>query len=127
MVNYRKMFSSKKVEEIHYWVGKIAQKKAIKKIAHHLKFEENWTRKVIGVRSKGWIWCTMYAAHILDERPKHAGLKTQAFMYFQAEAYEEKLKKFLEPRIPGGNSFNQVDDAPILQWFRYILHVSFIF
>jgi DNA polymerase I-like protein with 3'-5' exonuclease and polymerase domains len=99
---------------------KIALKRSIKKIAHHLKFEENWSRKILGIsESKGWIWCTMYTAHVLDERKKFVGLKFQSFLYFQAEAYEEELKKYLVPKIPGGNSLNTVDNAPVQDLLYY--------
>ncbi len=120
IVDYRDIFTKKQVSHIHYLMRKIALKRSIKKIAHHLKFEENWTRKILGVKeSKGWIWCTMYTAHILDERKKYVGLKFQSFLYFQAEAYEEELKRYLVPKIPGGNSLNTVDNAPVQDLLYY--------
>ena len=120
IVDYRGMFNKKQVDIVHFWMRKIALKRSIKKIAHHLKFEENWTRKILKIdESKGWIWCTMYTAHVLDERKKYVGLKFQSFIHFQAEAYEERLKLYLVPKIPGGNSRNTVENAPVQDLLYY--------
>lgn len=61
----------------------------------------------------------MYTAHLLDERPKHVSLKTQAFIHFQAEPYEEKTKKYLSSPEGSGNGFNRVDKCPILDLLYY--------
>lgn len=119
LCNFRDYFTKKETKEIYRRMAAIAKNKDIKKVAHHLKFEEAWTRTILKVKTKGWIWCTMYTAHILDERPKHVSLKTQAFIYFQAESYEDKLKKYLESPIPGGNSFNRVEEAPVNDLLHY--------
>ena len=120
IVDFRNMFSRKKVDHIHHLMGKIATKRSIKKIGHHVKFEENWSRNILGIpESKGWIWCTMYTAHVLDERKKFVGLKFQAFLHFQSNAYEEEMKQYLEAKIPGGNSFNNIDGAPIQDLLHY--------
>lgn len=69
MIDYRKMFSPKKVEEIHHWMRNIAQKKSIKKIAHQVKFEENWTRKILEFVLKGGfgVQCTQPTFWMKDQ------------------------------------------------------------
>ena len=92
----------------------------IPKIGHHAKFEDVWGNVYLKTPTNNWIWCTMYTAHLLDERPNHVSLKTQAFIHFQAEPYEEKTKNYLKsPEGSGANGFNNVDKCPLLDLLYY--------
>jgi len=52
----------------------------IKKIGHNIKFEHQWAQHCLGVETEGWVWDTMQAAHILDNRKHISGLKHQAYL-----------------------------------------------
>lgn len=116
-ISYKGWFSEKQQTKIKGLTAEIL-KTDTPKVGHHIKFEEIWGDKILGTPTKNWVWCTMYCAHILDERPKHCSLKTQAFIYFQAPPYEEELKKYLQSD-QGGNAFNNVDKAPLLKLLQY--------
>lgn len=116
-IGYKGWFNEKQQEKIRRLTATILASD-IPKVGHHLKFEEIWGHKIFGNSTKNWIWCTMYTAHILDERPKHCSLKNQAFIYFQAPPYEEELKKYLQSD-GGGNAFNKVDKAPLMKLLHY--------
>ena len=118
-IAYKGMFSKKERREIKKLTAQVLQSN-IPKIGHHSKFEDIWGSEYIGSKTNNWIWCTMYTAHLLDERPNHVSLKTQAFIHFQAEPYEEKTKKYLQaPAGSGGNGFNTVDKCDILNLLYY--------
>ena len=116
-ISYKGWFSDSQQETIKKLTAEILTTDT-PKIGHHIKFEEIWGSRILGVHTKNWTWCTMYCAHVLDERPKHCSLKTQAFIYFQAPPYEEELKKYLIAN-GGGNDFNNVDKAPLLKLLQY--------
>lgn len=116
-IGYKGWFSQEQQEKIVKLTSDILTS-PVPKVGHHLKFEEIWGHKKFGVPTRNWIWCTMYTAHILDERQKHCSLKTQAFIYFQAPPYEEELKKFLQSD-GGGNALNKVDKAPLMKLLHY--------
>ena len=52
----------------------------IKKVGHNIKFEHQWAQHCLGVETEGWVWDTMQAAHILDNRKYISGLKHQAYL-----------------------------------------------
>lgn len=65
------------------------------KIASNLKMEDRWSRMEFGKPVKNWAWCTMTAAHALDNRPGICGLKFQSFVLLGAESYDDHISKFL--------------------------------
>jgi hypothetical protein len=89
------------------WVGEAipAMKRLlhskVPKIAHNMKFEERWTRKVFGRGVRNWYWDTMQAAHVLDNRRGITGLNFQAFVHFGQAPYDEDVKPFLKSIGPG--------------------------
>ena len=116
-ISYKGWFTEKQQARIMELTAEIL-KTNTPKIGHHAKFEEIWGDRILGTPTKNWIWCTMYCAHVLDERPKHCSLKTQAFIHFQAPSYEENMKKYLQSD-QGGNAFNNVDKAPLMELLHY--------
>ena len=52
------------------------------KVAHNMKFEETWSRVRLRQPVKNWIWDTMLAAHLLDNRTGITSLKFQTFVAF---------------------------------------------
>lgn len=73
-----------------------AWKNPIGKIASNMKFEDRWTRKMLGHGIRSWYWDTMLAAHILDNREGICSVKFQAFVLCGVKAYNEHIEPFLD-------------------------------
>jgi uracil-DNA glycosylase family 4 len=89
------------------------------KIASNLKHEDRWTRKMFGHGVRGWLWDTMLAAHVLDNREGGiCGLKFQAFVVLGAQSYDDAIKQFL--RTKKDRKINQVkEEVEIHQLLGY--------
>jgi len=57
----------------------------IKKVGHNIKFESQWSTYYLGVETRGWIFDTMLASHLLDNRRGICGLKHQVYLNFGIE------------------------------------------
>lgn len=79
----------------------------VRKVASNLKFEERWSRDKLGVRVKNWDWCTMTAAHVLDNRSDISSIKFQSFVRLGHPPYDEHIKPFLKAKEEGGNNANR--------------------
>jgi len=92
----------------------------IKKIAQNLKFEEAWSRVCLGTRVRGWVWDSMVASHVLDNRSGITGLKFQAYVQFGILDYSSHIEPYLESRGPGGaNAFNRIDKVDMDELLLY--------
>lgn len=101
---------------------KLLSNEKIKKIAHNLKFEEQWTRTKLGCEVRGWIWDTMLASHVLDNRPGITGLKFQAYVNFGIANYDETVTPFLTSDSKSSNSKNKVEHLlSVPEQTRYLL------
>lgn len=84
------------------------------KIAHNLKFEDRWTR----LRGKGvvrnWLWDSMVAAHVLDNRTAITGLKFQAFVRLGIASYDDSIRPYLK-----GKPLNRADKADPRDLLKY--------
>jgi uracil-DNA glycosylase family 4 len=87
------------------WQGKVIaamrdflHSPTVEKVAANLKFEDRWTRAVFGKPVKNWKWCTMTAAHVIDNRPGITGLKFQAFVMLGAQSYDDHIKPLLHSK-----------------------------
>jgi uracil-DNA glycosylase family 4 len=76
-----------------YWL-KALTNPTVKKVAHNVKFEHNWSVLKVG-EPVGWHFDTMLAQHMMDTRPGMSNLKTQAFIRWGIENYDEGVKKFI--------------------------------
>lgn len=97
---------------------KILLRSEVPKIGSNIKFEERWTRRHLGIGVKNWIWDTMIAAHVLDNRPGITSIKFQAFALLGAPAWDDKTKPYLESG-QGGNGANQIRDCDLPTLLRY--------
>lgn len=114
---YREHFTQKERTTIADLWHKIMIDPDIKKIAHNSKFEDMWTREFFGVSPVNMYWCTMNAAHILDNRKKFCGLKFQALVRWDIPEYDKSISKYLES--DKGNPFNRVMEAPLNELLLY--------
>ena len=85
----------------------------ILKTSHGSKFEEIWSRTKIGTRVRGWDWCSMNAAHVLDNRRGYNGLKLQTYLNFGVPDYSTRITPYLKGLDEkNANSFNRIHEAP---------------
>jgi uracil-DNA glycosylase family 4 len=110
-LEYRSFWTPLQWRQIKRRLRKIMQEKAIKKVAHNLKFEESWTRYRLGVHSAANHWCTMNTAHVIDDRYKWTKLKFQSYIKCGADNYDEDIAKFLKA-VPGTH-FNRIMEADL--------------
>ncbi len=78
------------------------------KIAQNIKFEHNWSREILGVEVKAWLWDTMLSQHVLDSRNGITGLKFQTYVYFGIADYDSHIKW----GDGGSNDINKIYDIP---------------
>jgi uracil-DNA glycosylase family 4 len=95
------------------WYGRVQKamtelltNREVGKIASNLKFEDRWTRAILGIEVKNWLWDTMIAAHVVDNREDITGLKFQSFVTLGVESYDEHIKRFLQAKK--GRKVNQI-------------------
>lgn len=99
---------------------RILMERKIKKVAQNIKFEDNWTNVALPGVVEGWLWDTMIATHILDNREDITGLKFQCYVQFGLMDYSSHIEAFLKgDGKHGGNSFNRIKEAPRQDILKY--------
>ncbi len=90
----------------------------VPKAAHNMKFENRWTKEMFGFDVYPWVWDSMIASHILDNRPNTKSLKFQAYVHFGLGDYDSHISKYLkslkaESEKYGENAFNEIEKIPL--------------
>jgi len=98
---------------------RILYDKTIGKIAHNMKFEMSWSREKVGTMGRGWLFDTMVAQHVVDNRTGVAGLKYQTYIRYGVRNYDSHISSFLKSEEESANGFNNVKDAPPDQVLMY--------
>lgn len=80
-------------------------KSPIPKVASNMKFEDRWTKKLLGTNVGNWRWDTMLASHVLDNRLGITSIKFQAFVRLGFPTYDDHISPFLEG---GNNTVNRI-------------------
>lgn len=89
----------------------LLQNPRIGKIAQNMKFEDTWTSVRLGVPVVNWVWDTMLASHIFDNRQGVTGLKFQTYVQFGIIDYDSNVSPFLKSLDQDNkNSINQIID-----------------
>lgn len=91
----------------------------VRKIASNMKFEERWTRRIVGKSVNNWWIDTMLASHVLDNRKGIASIKFQSFVRLGQPDYDSHVKPFLKSKEPGCYSENRVRDC---DWSSLLLY-----
>jgi len=68
----------------------------VKKIGQNIKYEENWSVVRLGQSIADWVWDTMLASHILDNRTGVTGLKFQTYVQFGIPDYSSEVDPYLQ-------------------------------
>jgi len=85
-------------------------KSDIEKIAANLKYETNWAKNILKTTVRKWIWDTMLATHVLDNRRGITGLKFSSFVKFGITDYNSHIAPFLKAKDnKNGNAVNQIE------------------
>ena len=87
------------------------------KVAHNIKFEDVWSRMILKTMPNNWHWCSMIAAHNIDNRKKFTGLKFQSFINWGVPNYDKEISAYLES--VGKESSNRVMKAPLDKLLLY--------
>jgi len=102
------------------WHGKAIQavtvllSSSIKKIAANMKFEERWTKQILGINVRRFVWDTMIAAHLIDNRKHITGLKFQSFVYLGMPSYDNSIKAYMKSTEDGTNTLHQINIRELL-------------
>jgi len=80
----------------------------IGKMAHNIKFEETWSTVRLRQSVQNWIWDSMLAAHVLDNRSGITGLKFQVYVNFGIVDYASEITPYLQAPTKGGNDTNRI-------------------
>jgi len=115
--DYKDHWSKSEFRQIRKRWRKILKDPNIGKIAHNIKFEDAWTSQLLNIDIKSWVWDTMLASHVLDNRSSYTGLKFQSYINFGVYPYDKEIKKFLKAKT--ANSFNKVEEASLDKLLHY--------
>jgi len=89
----------------------LLQNKMIGKIAQNMKFEDTWTKERLKIPVNNWVYDTMLATHIVDNRSDITGLKFQTYVQFGVVDYAGEVAPYLKAVDDGnGNSINRIEE-----------------
>lgn len=78
----------------------------VPKIGANIKFETRWSLAELGIRVNNWLFDTMIASHLLDNRRGATSLKFQAFVRLGFESYNDHIAPYLKSK--GNARANQI-------------------
>ncbi len=108
---YKNHFNKKEKNEIYKLWKAILTSDKIGKIAHHMKFENLWTKQILKFDIKKWHFCTMLGSYLYDERKGGSGLKFVSFCRWGTPNYDASVEKFI--KADTSNGFNQLEKVNI--------------
>lgn len=114
--DYNDFWHDNKLREIRNTWCAILENRKIKKMSHGMKFEDAWSRYILNANIRNWHWCSMTAAHILDNRTEFAGLKFQTYIQWGIRPYDKEIAPYLDS---GKEEFNEVMKAPLIPLLKY--------
>ncbi len=93
------------------YLSRVVRHPHTKKMGSNIKFEERWCIAKLGHPVVNWVWDTMLAAHILDNREGGiTGLKFQGYIHLGVADYNTHISPLLES--VGGSRFNRIHEIP---------------
>lgn len=113
---YPSVWGSEQLEQIRIKLAIILSDPEIPKVAQNIQMEHPWSKAILGVEPRGWVWDTMVYSHIEDERPEYTGLDFQVFINWGYE-YGSDMVKYKKPSP--GSIFNTMHKAPLSQLLSY--------
>jgi uracil-DNA glycosylase family 4 len=92
-------------------------KSNIPKIASNMKFEDNWTNKILKHGVRNWSWDTMLAAHILDNTTGITSIKFQSFVLLGMPKYNDTVSNYIT--TSSNTVYNNIDKADMRELLLY--------
>ncbi len=89
----------------------------IPKIASNKKFEDRWTRKDSGFPVENWVFDTMLAAHVLDNRRDINSIKFQGWALLGQDIWNDAVEPYL--KSPGSNTPNKIKETDLYSVLFY--------
>lgn len=81
----------------------------IGKIAQNMKYEHAWSLVRMKTEVQNWVWDTMIASHVLDNRPGITSLQFQVYVQFGVIDYKDETAMYLQSKdSTDGNSINRI-------------------
>ena len=98
--------------------------KNVGKISHNMAYEYQAGHVMFGYTTENFIWDSMLAAHVLDNRSNITGLKIQTYMRFGICGYDAKADQYIKAskedvKLYGTNAFNNMDKMDIADMCMY--------
>jgi len=81
----------------------------IGKIAQNMKYEHTWSLVRLKTEVQNWVWDTMIASHIFDNRPGITSLQFQVYVQFGVIDYKDETEPHLKAKESNNaNSINRI-------------------
>lgn len=107
------------------WQGKSIKamkaflKSDVPKVASNMKFEDRWTRAILGISVRNWDKDTMLLAHTLDNRHMITSIKFQSFVRLGMPSYTDAVHPYLGSKDRGANTPNRIKECPLQDLLLY--------
>jgi DNA polymerase len=83
----------------------------IGKVAQNMKYEHSWSRVRLQTIVTPWVWDTMLASHVFDNRAGTTNLKFQVYVNFGIVDYASEVAPYFEAiDNKNGNGLNRITD-----------------
>lgn len=87
----------------------LMKRKSVGKIAQNIKYEDTWTNVRLRTKVRNWVWDTMIASHVIDNRKGTTGLKFQTYVQFGIIDYDSEVTPYLRAKEENNaNAINQI-------------------
>ena len=114
VVSYAFPFFHDDVEFMGVWRDLI-EDVGIGKVAHNMGFENVWSRVRGGGASPNFVWDTMLAAHVLNNKSA-VSLKFLTYVNFGIAGFDHEIDRYIKakslPKEGSANDFNSMRQAP---------------
>jgi len=81
------------------------------KIAQNMKYEHAWSQTRLKIEISPWVWDTMIATHVFDNRPGITSLKFQVYVQFGIVDYASEIASYLTSTdSSNANALNKIFD-----------------
>jgi len=117
-ISYTGHLTTEQDRHVIQLLSRVAGHPNILKVAHNIPFENLWVNGIMGVSVKGWHWCTMNGAHVIDCRKLFSGLKFQAYINFGIEGYDKESAPLMT-KFHKGTLINMLDTLPLEKVLLY--------
>lgn len=89
----------------------LLEDKRVEKMAHNIKFEQTWSVVRLRQTVNNWVWDSMLAAHILDNRSGVTSLKFQTYVNFGIVDYASEITPYLQSTsAKNANALNRINE-----------------